>query len=53
MKNILEVHEKWCIAFGQELTRPDYFQRLLRLEETGAAVKDLIGYLQRKPDGAG
>jgi len=51
MKNITEAREKWCSAFGQELARPEYFERLLRLEATGTAVKDVIIYLQRKPDG--
>jgi len=51
MKNIIEAREKWCLAFGQELARPEYFERLLRLEATGTAVKDVIIYLQRKPDG--
>jgi len=51
MKNIIEAREKWCLALGQELARPEYFERLLRLEATGTAVKDVIIYLQRKPDG--
>ena len=52
MKNLEDEHEKWRTAFGQEMAREDYFGHLLRLQETGAAVKEVIGYIQRNPSGA-
>ena len=51
MKNLEDGYEKWRTAFGQEIAREDYFGYLLRLQETGAAVKEVIGYIQRKPSG--
>ena len=48
MKSVEGAYERWCVAFGQKLTRLSYFDQLLRLEETGAAVKDVIVYVQRK-----
>jgi len=51
MKNLEDGHEKWRTAFGQQMAREDYFGHLLRLQETGAAVKEVIGYIQRKPSG--
>ncbi|HXX72848.1 MAG TPA: hypothetical protein VEI80_04065 [Candidatus Acidoferrales bacterium] len=48
MKSIEDGYVKWCSAFGQEITRRDYFQRLLRLEETGTAAKKVIEYMQKQ-----
>jgi len=35
------------MALGQELTRRDYFDHLFPLEETGAAVKEIIVYMRK------
>jgi len=48
MKSIEDGYVKWCSAFGQEITRRDYFERLLRLEETGTAAKKVIEYMQKQ-----
>jgi len=52
MKNIEKGYEVWQRAFGRHVTRHDYFDHLVRLEETGIAVKSVIAYMQRKSLGA-
>jgi len=48
MKRVEEGYVKWCSAFDQEITRRGYFERLLRLEETGTAAKKTIEYMQKQ-----
>jgi len=48
MKKVEEGYVKWCSAFGQEMNRRGYFERLLRLEETGAAARKVIEYMQKQ-----
>jgi hypothetical protein len=51
-KNLEMQYERWRKAFGEEMDRTEYFRELLRLEETGRAVMEVIGYLQRSKAGA-
>jgi hypothetical protein len=48
MKNLEKEYERWRTAFGADMGRREYFGHLLALEETGAAVKKVIAYMQRK-----
>jgi len=51
-KNLEGQYERWRAALGEEIDQSEYFQQLLRLEETGQAVRDVIEYLQRSRAGA-
>jgi hypothetical protein len=48
MRNLEAEYERWRTAFGGDMGRREYFERLLPLDETGAAVKKVIAYMQRK-----
>jgi hypothetical protein len=48
MESLEKEYERWRTAFGQDMSKRDYFERLLNLEDTGIAVKSVIGYLPRK-----
>ncbi|HXZ90896.1 MAG TPA: hypothetical protein VEG61_07525 [Candidatus Dormibacteraeota bacterium] len=44
-------YEAWRVAFGETMSRDDYYDRLRNLTETGNAVKVVIEYLQNKKQG--
>jgi hypothetical protein len=46
--NLDREYERWRVAFGEELTRREYFEQLLHLEETGEAVKSVIRHVENK-----
>jgi len=48
MKNLEREYERWCKAFGEKISEPEYFERLLNLDETGAAVKSVIVYVRQR-----
>jgi len=48
MKNLEGEYERWCKAFGEEISKREYFERLLNLDETGAAVKSVIVYVRQR-----
>ena len=51
-KNVEDGYERWGAALGQEIARNDYLDQLIGLDETGDAVKNVIGYMRRKAFGA-
>lgn len=51
IKNIEEQYTKWCKAFDRDIDRLEYYANLLRLEETGNAVRAAITYLKGNRDG--
>lgn len=42
-------YDKWLKAFGEGLSKDEYFSKLLSLDETGDAVKRLIMRKQANP----
>jgi len=46
--NLERAYAVWCKSFGDNLTIGDYYARLEKKDETGAAVKVLIQYLRNK-----
>lgn len=46
--NLEDAYGKWLRAFGDRLTKDQYYDRLERMEETGQAVRDVIRGLRGK-----
>jgi len=38
----------WQVAYGNELTKKDFLERLLKLPETGQAAREVSSYLLEK-----
>jgi hypothetical protein len=51
LQNLERQYVQWSKAFDGNLTKDDYYTKLLTLNETGSAAKTLIKYL-RKAEGA-
>jgi hypothetical protein len=51
MKNLEQQYEVWQVAFGETMSRDEYYDRLRNLAETGNAVKRLVEYIQSKKSG--
>jgi len=47
LTNLEAQYGKWLKAFGEGLSKDEYFSKLLSLDETGDAVKRLIMRKQR------
>ncbi len=47
LTNLEAQYAKWLKAFGEDLSKDEYFSQLLSLDETGDAVKRLIMRTQR------
>jgi hypothetical protein len=47
LSNLERSYSQWNKAFGYNLTKADYYTRLLNLSETGTAAKALIQYLAK------
>jgi hypothetical protein len=45
--NLESTYEVWCKSIGPNLTKEEYYARLEKRDETGAAVKALIQYLRK------
>jgi hypothetical protein len=48
MNNLEQRYGSWRIAFGDNLSKNEYFERLRDLSGTGDAVKSVLNYLQSK-----
>jgi hypothetical protein len=48
LRNLERRYIQWNEAFGGNLTKDDYYARLLTLNETGPAAKTLIKYLRER-----
>lgn len=46
--NLDNAYSTWKKAYGGNLTKDEYFNRLEKLSETGGAARELIRYLRRK-----
>ncbi|MGA2791830.1 MAG: hypothetical protein ABSF00_13835 [Candidatus Bathyarchaeia archaeon] len=46
--NLESAFAVWCKSIGPNLTKGEYYARLEKRDETGAAVKALIQYLRSK-----
>ncbi|MGD0689619.1 MAG: hypothetical protein ABSA50_07610 [Candidatus Bathyarchaeia archaeon] len=45
--NLEAAYAVWCKSIGLNLTKEEYYARLEKRDETGAAVKALIQYLRK------
>ena len=51
LKNLEKAYLDWSAAYDGVLTRGQYFTRLMELNDTGAAVKDVIRLLRGREAG--
>jgi hypothetical protein len=48
LRNLEQQYPQWNRAFGGNLSKNDYYTKLLKLNETGPAAKNLIKYLRER-----
>jgi len=51
LKNLEEAYAIWTKAFDGQLTKEEYYAKVLARSETGRAIRDLINYIRAQ--GAG
>ena len=48
LRNLEQQYLQWDKAYGGNLAKNDYYTKLLKLNETGPAAKNLIEYLRER-----